>query len=74
MSETTGDEDYLGSERRKGAEVVDNLEGHRMRRGEGYAIGTGARNELVCCTQRRRGQVEFSSDKAPEYPSPRAGG
>lgn len=52
--------------------------GNRMRRrrrrsrGGGYALGFGAGNKLVRCTERRRGQVEFSSDRAPEYPSPQA--
>lgn len=41
--------------RRKGTEVVDNLEGEmsRRRRGGGYVLGIGAGNKLVCCTQRR---------------------
>lgn len=76
----------VGLGRTKGAKVVDNLEGEMVRRGsmgsrmrrrrrrcEGYVLGIGAENKLVCCAQRRRGQVEFSSDRAPESP-PRAGG
>lgn len=66
MSETTGDEDYwdrVGLGGRKGAEVVDNLEGemsrrrntgHRMRRGGGYVLGIAAGNKLVCCREEER--------------------
>lgn len=76
----------VGLGRTKGAKVADNLEGEMSRRGSmrprmrmrrrrcgGYVLGIGAGNKLVCCTLRRRGQVEFSSDRAPESP-PRAGG
>lgn len=72
----------MGLGRRKRAEVCDNLEGEmskRRNRGAeeercGYVLGIGAGYKLVCCTQRRRGQLEFSSDRPPEYLSPQAGG
>lgn len=44
----------------------------RSRRGGGYVLGIGAGDKLVCCTQRSRGQMKFSSDRAPEYLSPQA--
>lgn len=42
------------------------------RTGGGYVFGFGAGNKLVCCRQKRGGQVEFSSDGAPQCTSPHA--
>lgn len=75
--------DGAGLGRRKGAVVARNQEvdeqeenwgseNKKEERWGGYVHGTGAGNKLVCCTQRRRGQMEFSSDRASEYLSPQA--
>lgn len=40
----------------------------------GYLLGIGAQNKLVCCTEWRRGQLEFSSDRVPENLCTEAGG
>lgn len=51
----------------------DEQEGRGGEVGATY-FGIGAGNKLVCCTQRKRGQLEFSSDRTPEYLSTEAEG